>query len=105
MLPNIINKGIKKHTPEDYGKDGTSSYIKAFGDIKGTTRKDIDEYIPLIPKPPSFEMALAELSSRIMNDDKNKSEDINSKNIRENFDAHSTTATNNSQKTSPSKLP
>ena len=66
----LYNFSFIKHRPSDYGKNSTASYIKTFSDNKGATTKNIDEYVPLIPKPPSFEMALAELNSRVINDDK-----------------------------------
>ena len=47
----------------EYSKSCTASYIKTFEDIK-EIKTTGDECMPLIPKPPSFELALAEINLR-----------------------------------------
>ena len=94
-----------KRDPSDYETNCTASYIKTFSDNKGTTRSNIDEYVPLIAKPPSFEMALAELNSRILNVDQHKNDDILSNNIDETNIQDSTPTTYTSPKSSPTIIP
>ena len=47
----------------EYSKSCTASYIKTFEDTK-EIKTTGDECMPLIPKPPSFELALAEINLR-----------------------------------------
>ena len=52
---------FQPHASNEYSKSCTASYIKTFEDIK-EIKTTGDECMPLIPKPPSFEMALAEIN-------------------------------------------
>ena len=54
---------FQPHASNEYSKSCTASYIKTFEDIR-EIKTTGDECMPLIPKPPSFEMALAEINLR-----------------------------------------
>ena len=64
---NILCFSFQNRTTIDYEKNSVVTYIKTFEDIK-KINNDVDEYVPLIPNPPSFEMALAQIHSRELTD-------------------------------------
>ena len=54
---------FQPHASIEYSKSCTANYIKTFEDIK-EIKTTGDECMPLISKPPSFELALAEINLR-----------------------------------------
>ena len=52
----------------DHEEKLSTAYTKTFENIQGI-KMDTDEHVPLIPKPPSYEMALSEINSKEAKDD------------------------------------
>lgn len=66
----VVHFSFQKHAPVDHAKNSTADYVKTFEDTRDA-RKDMDKDVPLIPKPPSFEMAVAAMNAKETNNTTN----------------------------------
>ena len=63
LIASAFFFSFQPHASIEYSKSCTASYIETFEDMK-EIKTTGDECMPLIPKPPSFELALAEINLR-----------------------------------------
>ena len=63
LIASAFFFSFQPHASIEYSKSCTASYIKTFEDMK-EIKTTGDECMPLIPKPPSYELASAEINLR-----------------------------------------